>query len=200
MSTLVLTGYNDDYKALGDLTSPLMQQYASRHGYDFKCFRTSAQGVAASWLKIPETRRALMHYERVIWIDADMVITNPEVTFQHHVGIHLSRDWGEDADSDSCFSCGAFMACQTALPMLEKLARKADEFIAKNDMEQNAMRELAKQYPHLFFVHPRRTFNAVHPAVHQTVVDPWQPGDFAAHLTMMPLERRIELFHEITRK
>ena len=29
------------------------------------------------------------------------------------------------------------------------------------------------------------------------VVEPWQPGDFAAHLTMLPIAERVELFHEI---
>jgi len=47
----------------------------------------------------------------------------------------------------------------------------------------------------------RRMFNAVPDEVSPgNVVEPWQPGDFAAHLTMLPVEQRVALFHEISRR
>lgn len=49
-------------------------------------------------------------------------------------------------------------------------------------------------------IHPRRFLNAVPKEVDPTVQEPWQPGDFAAHLTNIPLEKRIELFHEIKKQ
>jgi len=33
--------------------------------------------------------------------------------------------------------------------------------------------------------------------VDPTVQEPWQPGDLAAHLTNLPLEKRVLLFHKI---
>ena len=50
-------------------------------------------------------------------------------------------------------------------------------------------------------IHPPRFLNSVPNEVCPgKVVDPWRPGDFAAHLTMLPVEKRIELFHEIKKQ
>jgi len=44
----------------------------------------------------------------------------------------------------------------------------------------------------------RRYFNAVPDDVCPgKVPEPWQPGDFAAHLTMLPIEERIALANKI---
>lgn len=47
----------------------------------------------------------------------------------------------------------------------------------------------------------RRMLNAVPDEVSPgNVPEPWQPGDFAAHITMVPIEERVRIFHEVMKR
>lgn len=144
----------------------------------------------------------LRHYERVLWLDADVVVTDPEIRLDdfNALRIHFSRDWGEDAIDDSHFSSGAYLVHDTqACVVAEALAQ--DQFRDSAFGDQDAFRFVYKNPPlplSLFHIHPRRKFNAVHPEIGPSVIEPWQPGDFLCHLTMVPIKKRIELAKRLT--
>jgi len=193
VTTLLLTGYSDTFSPLGDVTSERMREYAKKNGYEFHCFRTNGSGIEATWDKVASTIYFLAAFDRVLWIDADQLITNPDITHDYSSGFHASLDWGKDALTRYDFSAGAYLATKECLPLFEELWTMRDECIGRGEWEQTPMRELFKKQPEMLRVHPRRTFNAVSGEVHPDVVDPWQPGDWAVHLTMVPLEQRLEL-------
>lgn len=199
MKTLVLTAYDDAFAPLGELTAPLMEQYAKRHGYDFRLRRARPHYLTPLWWKLNLVADAIEEgRQAVLWMDADMVVTNPAFGIQYlSAGLHFSQDWGVDATDPGHFSCGAYVATQAARPVFDWCWERTEQFESSPFGDQDAMRAAFPHFPELFKIHPRRSFNAVHPEIHPSVVEPWQPGDFLCHLTMVPLERRIELFHQL---
>ena len=77
MKTLILTGcVGDEYEAMAEHTVPLMRAYAERHGHDF--YKALPVGTRPpSWMKLPLLAGALSEYDRVVWIDIDVVIVSP---------------------------------------------------------------------------------------------------------------------------
>lgn len=201
---LLLTGFNSAQAPLGELTAPLMESYAKRHRLGFRCVRFEAQGKEAYWQKIIETLRAFDEgFDRVFWLDADQAITNPEVpppAFYEGYDPYIflaSRDWGNDAGEED-FSMCAYMAHPASYGMFEWVNERHDEFINGDFPEQTPMRLIAQRNRRMVQVKERKRFNAVPDEVSPgNVVEPWQPGDFAAHLTMLPVEERVALFHKI---
>jgi hypothetical protein len=74
---LLLTGYRGDtFAALASVTLPRARQYAARHGMDVRV--ASLDGLRpASWQKLLALVDALDDgYERVLWLDADVVVSD----------------------------------------------------------------------------------------------------------------------------
>lgn len=202
--TLILTGYDGKFAPLGDLTTPLMLSYANRHRFDFLCVRTYPDGEPAYWHKVPRIVTAIEQgYDRVIWIDADMVVANPEYAPPWDKGFHASKDWGVDATTDEHFSMCCIIAGKDSVSLFRWLLNHKADWISKPFPEQAPMRHLYANHvaaKEIMKIHPRRVLNAVPIEVHASVVEPWQPGDWLCHLTMLSIEARVALFHKIHAK
>ena len=200
---LILTGYNDNQAPLGDLTAPLMEAYAKRHKLGFRCVRFDATGKEAYWQKIIETLRAFDEgFDRVFWLDADQAITNPEIPppFSTKGRFWASLDWGNDAEHMYDFSMCGWIANAGTQYIFEWVNEHHDEYISGDFPEQTPMRKRIRDSGE-GFTFPRRTFNAVPDEVSPgNVPEPWQPGDFAAHITMVPLVDRVRIFHDVMRR
>lgn len=198
-SSLLLTGYDDKFAPIGELTTPLMQSYAERHGMDFKCQREYPDHYPAYWQKLVDVVAAFdAGYEHVLWLDADQMITNPfAVRWTLFPGFCASLDWGRDAVEPSHFSMCGFIANPKARLLFDWCLENEVKYAHGEFPDQKPMRELYADNKELFHILPPFFFNAVPIEIHPTVKDPWRPGNFAAHLTMVPIERRVELFHEI---
>ena len=197
MTTLLLTGYNDHFAPLGDLTAPVMLSYAGKCGYDFKCFRHPGSAIEATWHKIQATLDGLAHYDRVLWIDADILITNDTIRHEYDSGLHFSLDWGRDATERRHFSAGCYLICRNAASMFSEVVAVQEEMMCKGEWEQEPLRANYFRHKKLVTIHNRRVFGSVPSGVHESVVDPWQPGDWAAHFTMVPLEERVRMCKEM---
>lgn len=184
-------------KPLGDLTSPLMLSYASRHGFDFKCVRIYPENEPP-YIHTVIVRDALESgYDRIIFIEADVIITNPKYVPPFTYGFHVSRDWGLDATEPNSFSLCCFVVCKDSKYLFDTAVMNRQQDLYGKFPEQNTIRRLFD--PEIMTVHPRRHFNSVPSQVHPTVQEPWQKGDWVCHLTMLPISDRIKLFHEIIR-
>jgi hypothetical protein len=201
MKTLLLTGYDEAMKPLGDLTAPLMLAYASRHGMDFKCVRNYPANIPAYWHKMTVIVEAFDEgYDRVFWCDADQKIMNFDFYPTWETGFHASLDWGADAADASFFSMCAFIACRETRFLFQWVLDREIDFINVDFPEQTPMRHLFRNSPRaqgVMATEGRRVFNAVPIQISPHVVDPYQPGDFAAHLTHLPIGDRVRIFHEI---
>jgi hypothetical protein len=204
--TLLLTAIDKAMEPIGRLTTPLMLDYANQHGFDFHCTRNLDTGSAPYWQKIWDIAHFLREHpcERILWLDADQVITNPEWTPPWQRGFHASMDWGTDAVAAEDFSACGMLVCRDMLPMIQKVILCYSQFEHVDFPEQSALRHLKKNGPDYLAswmrTHPRRTFNAVPQELCPTAPEPWKPGDFACHLTHVPIEERVAMFHEIQRR
>lgn len=150
-----------------------------------------------SWQKMQTVRNFLNLFDRVIWMDADVVITNEEFFFpEMAAGFHASRDWGIDA-GESDFSCGVYIAHKDCIPFFDAALDLYEEWANKPRWDNDAMIEVSDQYSDLINIYPRRYLNAVPKQVHESVVEPWHPSDFACHITMVPIGRKLEILKEI---
>jgi len=215
MKTLILTGCDAAMKRVGDISAPNIHAYARRHGYDFERISEYPGDCHPSWHKlqividrINDDRLGMP--DRIAWFDADVVITRPDqsLDFCKHrqAAIHVSRDWTDcEPEKIQHFSFGNFildLSTKGKRAAVEGLFRKAQQKTQWKNAplwEQQAMQELYvedEDARSLFAIHPRRTFNAV-PALPSTSgPEPWQPGDFLAHLTFISMDEREQLLPE----
>lgn len=65
------------HSELLDITRPVFERYALRHGYDLD-LRTSAPvtGRPPAWTKLLLVRELLDRYDTVVWVDADAIIVD----------------------------------------------------------------------------------------------------------------------------
>lgn len=203
MKTLLLTAYDSAMAPIGDLTAPLMLEYANRHGFGFHCARTNSVIPSSYWIKIFEIAKLLPECDRIIWLDADQVVTNPDFVPPWHSGFQASFDWGMDANDESMFSACGFVIGRDMIPLVDALMNGYEQFKGRDFPEQSLLRHLYKDgssYKFRMRTHPRRVFNAVPREISEEAPEPWERGDWCAHLTHVPVERRVELFHEIRRQ
>jgi len=196
---LLLTGYDEAMSPIGDLTAPLMCDYAERYHLDFECSRDYPPGRDPMWRKVALVERALTQYDLVLWLDADTIITNAEKAWGGATnGVHISRDWGADARACDFSTCN-FVAFQDSLPLWRLILSHESSREFTPFHEQGAYRDFFAEHQwvrDMTHVHPRKHFNAV-PNEIPGVVEPWESGDWLCHLTNLPNLERVGLFHEI---
>jgi hypothetical protein len=214
---LVLTGYDNAIKPLGDLTSISAMIYAVRNSFDFHCERTYHSRMHPSFQKVECVLSGLLTHRYVIWIDSDAIVTNFDFTpiTKCWPGINVSKDWGKQIDSSgrkipdyTHFSMGIFVATRAAAPVFWYLLQQKQWYF-KIALEQAALQEGVENYGwirDLVHVHPRRFLNSVDAhlgeiidpetgrLLHEDnpVLEPWQPGDFICHVTGRSLEEKLK--------
>ena len=203
MKILVLTGADAAMARVADLTSANHRAYATRHGYDFERVTEYPTDCHPSWHKLALIKARLPHYEGILWLDADSVITNPAIRVQSLArgpGLTVSRDWTHPNPEDEVkhFSLGNFIFtnCPGSFEVLEKASLRT-EWMNQPLWEQQAIQEEYRANPDIrqhIHICPRRTLNAVPALPETTGPEPWEPGDFLCHLTFQPNEKRVELF------
>lgn len=199
MNTLLLTGYNEKFKPLANITVQRLFAYANQHELKFTC-HAYVGSMNPYWQKVRDILRYLPDFDRILWMDCDQLVTNMDFELPAvWSGAHFSMDWGQDATGPECFSACGFLACSDSLPLFEWIESVHDQYADGPFPEQTPMRlaYTENRFPGKMHVHSRRLFNAVPIEVHPTVVEPWQPGDFCAHVTMASLTERVAIAQKI---
>lgn len=217
MRTLMLTGHDKAYAPLARLTVPLMFRYATLWDLDFECRTEPYEDVPNGiyWVGLHGAIEALRSgYDRVFYLDVDQAVTNAQwEPPPWPSGLHVSKDWGNDAVEPWHFSTCGFIAHQDSLPLLYEVATMEPAWRDKPFPFQGPLRDAVRRKVDglklkpdpiatvgMINVHPRKMFNCVPFQVCPgSVPEPWEPGDFCAHLTMLPLAGRVKLFHELKR-
>lgn len=218
MKTILFTGFDAPYNELAKITVPRMADYALRHGMSLGTFDEPPSGLNIYWTGVARGLELLRQgYDRIMYLDVDQLITNMDKNMVPvpGTGFHCSKDWGEDATEPWHFSACGWIAHQDCIPMFEDVLAMEPEWRDKPFQEQGPWREwMRKQLKDLVMVDdhrslrsgfidilPRRSFNAVPDAVCPgKVPEPWTPDCWCAHITMVPIERRIEIAREILAK
>lgn len=206
---LVLTGYNDKYAIVGDATWPSWQAYADYHNYDFSCVRNypDANKINGSWHKLQVVKDALRDHEWVFWVDADAVCTNYDIQLTRWIEtcaaeLHVSRDWFP-SNSGNFSACAGIWHAGHMTTQLISLAELKTQYINKAYYDQTALQEVLVEHPELkakVKVWPRRELAAVPSFCWKNIPEPWQPGDFLAHLTVIKWPHRQQSALEFRRQ
>lgn len=210
MKTVLFTGYDASYTPLANLTLPLMQDYADRHDIDFKSFPLPPPGLNIYWTGVARGLQLLENYDRIIYLDVDQMVTNMDFDIEgwlnpgYGYGFHAPQDWGKDATGPEHRSACCLIMHPDCIPILEKILAIEPEYQDKPFQEQAPMRDVLTQWSRhgdvscTVYQHKRKPMNCVPDQVCPgEVPEPWTHGDWCCHITMVPLERRIEIFHEI---
>ena len=212
MNTLLLTGYDSGMKELGDLCLPYKMAYADRWNLDrvvlrdcdYQCYYGHP-----SFQKLGHIEhylfRKLHHYDIVWWMDADSVITNPELdprTLMSEAHLTVSWDYNpEDQDPRPIqlqWSAGHMIwtRCAAAAKLLH-IARKQTQFAYSGLWDQDALQHVVAMYPHLA---PRtlttRAMNSVLPGLTGTQRADWEPIDLLCHFTGIAPQDRVRIARE----
>jgi hypothetical protein len=201
---LVLSGYDDNMKAVGDRCTPTHRAYAERHGYDHEVVREYHSHTHPSHQKIRLIRERIERYDAILWLDADSVVMGG-LTIEgfkgHRHVMDISVDWCAPPEDDdrpqltTYVSCGNFILWNTpdTKEFLDEWDRHSERYAVRPICcwEQDGLR--AAMQASFWFNdrvrrHPRRILNAVHETcVNRNFPDrapkPYQPGDFLLHLT-----------------
>lgn len=219
MKRVLFTGYNRQYEPLAMITVPRMSEYCTRHDYEFCCHTEPPPGLNIYWTGIARGLELLRQgYDRIMYLDVDQLITNRDKApiIGAEYGFYASRDWGEDATEPWHFSACGWIAHQDCIPMFAAVLAMEPAWRDDPFQEQGPWRAWVRErlegqptVPNLgepnkpkieagfINIQPRRAFNAVPDEVCPgKVPEPWSPGDFAAHLTMLPMDERIKLAND----
>lgn len=74
----IVTGWRgDEWRAIAELTVPRMSEYAARHGHTFSVYQfNDTIARPASWHKLLAIADAFSVADRVLWLDADVLIVD----------------------------------------------------------------------------------------------------------------------------
>ncbi len=186
---------------VGRRTSGCKQAWAARHGYAYKCNTEWRPCSHPSWQKLRIVSDALTEYERVVWLDADVVITNPMISADDlgvpGAPLTVSRDVfraAREPDVPHYFSMGNFVMIQgdAATDLLRRASEKI-QYENKPYWDQTAMWDVSREIgiSHIA-IRPRRVLNSVPMECHSDAAEPWQPGDFLAHFTGLSNDQRLQ--------
>jgi len=207
MSVSILTGYDDSFAHIGDITTPAKKLYASRYFYNFECVRRFEPSTHPSWQKlrlIYERFNSLAQiYDWIFWMDADGVLTNPDLSVESHIfncpwykgeDFIASIDWSEG----SPWNAGHFLIKNTheMREFIKACLWHEEEWGNRAFWDQSAMQDHIR--PNLMALLPRRKLMAVPRACRDAAPEPWEPGDFIAHCTMDDQDARKRIIQELT--
>lgn len=172
--------------------------YCTRHGHAHAELSIPPDSLTRPlpWYKIPLVHHLFgLGYEKVLYIDADAAVTNPEVPLRGFFDrLEASRRAMLIAEDEGGVNTGVFFMrrCPAALRLLD-LIWLQDDAVANPTWEQFAFRELLTAYPVLHSaveIAPRaKDFNSFpHERTHllrhsMRPRNTWSPGDFVCHFS-----------------
>ena len=190
MNILILSGYDDAMKEVGDRCSATHRAYAERRGYDHEVVREYLPTTHPSHQKIRLLRERIERYDAIMWVDADTVVFGGLSIEQWDVRefskkldpslsgpvMNISVDWCAPVEDDDLLpivttyvSCGNFILWNTpnTKEFLDFWDRHSERYAVRDICcwEQDGLRAAMNAslwFNDLVRRHPRRVLNAVH--------------------------------------
>lgn len=200
MKPLILTGYTSHIQEIAELCLPSKRQWAKRHGCDFLVLTDQdfpRERGHPSFQKLRWIHKILSRGEPIIWLDADVMVMNLNVTPESLLPVGAtwfaaSRDYNDAGrQPHKAWSAGntAWLPKDGALAWLDKAMQ--DEGARWGGLwDQDALQNCQDEMPLGvdMTLWPARKMNAVHPNF--GLEASWQSGDFLIHFTGIAPEDR----------
>jgi hypothetical protein len=218
--TLVISSASQDWKALTDVTFPAMAAWAARHGYKFFPWVCETKDYyydphtknrelvpVRGFVKMDLFLRFLPEYDRVIWLDADMIITDYEPSIDDltwSAPHELILPYEHNGINATVIIARSTERVYDFMWAVNNTGRKL--FLYHDWKEMEAMRYFLMTPPYedmVTYISAKRLC----PILHTEYIDAgvpakvsekygWSEGDFALHLSALSVERRTELARE----
>jgi hypothetical protein len=119
MRSLVLTGWcGTEFAKMAAHTLPVLEAYAKRHGHDFACANLFGERPA-SWMKITHLHKSLQTYDRVAWIDTDVVVMRDDADILAELPAGQWQAMVEhDTECGMVPNCGVWVLSPDMVPVL----------------------------------------------------------------------------------
>ena len=199
-----------DRPVLYSKTFPLIQSYATKHGYDVRLHdQVLSKDRHPSWSKIPALKLALQEkkYDYVVWMDDDIVITNPEIPLSFFIDKYAFRTSPASVmvSSDMPNEPSTSMNCGILFLKANDMGQHIlDSAWAYGDMNPILQQNLSWEQEALNFLYryimrekfliiPLPNFQATARFQYNTSVT-WRPGMFSIHLNNGPLPIKLQTF------
>lgn len=119
--SVVLTGWaGTQFGEMAAHTVPVLHRYATRHGLAFECANL-AGNRPASWMKVHAIYAQLQNADRVVWIDADVVVLDDS----RNIFDELRDGWQAMVEhhtpSGQVPNCGVWVVTRHMIPVLEHI-------------------------------------------------------------------------------
>ena len=141
MKIAVATLYNEGYRKLGNLTVPIMQKYASKHGYDLIVSNNkwTPEDRPFAWEKLGFLNYLSHGYDWVLWVDVDTLI----VDFSYRIEDFIDDNFYCVVGFSHQEETGVFLIknSQESRELLGKAYAKT-EFINDGGWEQTAIKHV----------------------------------------------------------
>jgi len=181
-----------------------LQQYCNKH--DYKCVlenNTLDNSRAPSWSKIPLIKREMKNNpnsEYIVWIDDDIIVTNKNKKFDELIKPYPFDNLLISQEVEEPFNCG-ILVCKNNdetykyLEYIWNLCEKDTRYKWQPNWEQAI---LIKDYRETQLNNPNQsTITTIPYKIIQSFFrgrnPDWKLGDFSAHITGMPLDKRIHM-------
>lgn len=202
------------WDALTKLTWATQKKWADKHGYDFYAdvsdlqdnFYDRATGKMQrvgihGFVKLDLFLHFLPKYKRVVWLDADMVITNDDKT------LPLAESWSSIMMPYDFNGHNATVIAADSTDLTYDFFWAANNsgrkmFLNHDWFEMEAMRYFAMTPPYNDMI-GYRSVKRLCPILHKEYLPyvpervsakyGWQPGDWSCHLSAFAIEKRVEL-------
>ena len=141
MKDLVMTGWcGVGFAMMASRTIPIMYRYARKHGMDF-AVENLAGPKPPSWEKVGGLIAGLEEFDRVLWVDCDVVIADDEVNLFDEMGDGSMQAMVEHSTECGLVpNCGVWAVTRDMLGVLQKID-SSDHHLNHPWWEQAAMLE-----------------------------------------------------------
>lgn len=187
---------NDAFKSITELTLLRLQLYCSLHKYSLFVNECDLKSPEIVWQRIPDIQKVLADHDVAIHLDADILITNPDIRMED-----ILRDDGTDCwfGTDTYGINDGFCTFRNTESSQHLLCWLADSVNRGYSSPQDAMGTFLHT-PELrvdcnITLLPQHMVNS-YMTEEYGELDPagqWKEGDFILHLPAMSNDRRVEI-------
>ena len=220
--TLVITSHPPAWQTLANITTKTMSDWCGRHGYDLHidcsdlqdrawlpCTGEAPRRGIAGFVKMDLFLHFLPMYERVVWLDADMLITNYAVSVNDlaGVGAGVILPYDHNGVNATVIIAENRPVVYDFFWAVNNSGRKM--FMNHDWKEMEAMRYFQQSPPYEYLV-GYRSVKDLCPILHREYLPylpervgeryGWEPGAWSLHLSALPIERRTALAAEYAEK
>ena len=224
----IVTSYPRAWEeTLAPITDKMKHEYAQQHGYHFFADCSDLYGPRGArvngapneavpllgFVKLDMLCDWLPRYKGVVWMDADMLITNPKVPLEGFFDRMSRHDVGVSYDHNGFHSTVIFARnTEKAMDYLWAANHIGRNFYAGDPWhEMTALRHFWQDPPYnegfMHFFSAKETCPIYKPAYvkiglpeHIGKAYAWEPGDWTCHLSAHSLEDRVKMAQQWERR